>query len=128
MAISLIGEGSEGNNNWSSRRGLRPGLPERHRRAGRRGDYEHSATLRFVTNEQTQRMIRYGTNSGVYPNAVSDTTPRFSHIVTITGLAAERVYHYAIVITDTGAGTLAAPLTICSRPRPPAAMRRDCPT
>ena len=96
-----IGEGNEGNNNWSEVWPCDLDYPSVTDGPVVVATYEHSATLRFVTNEQTQRMIRYGTNSGVYPNAVSDTTPRFSHIVTITGLAAERVYHYAIVITDT---------------------------
>ena len=96
-----IGEGNEGNNNWSEVWPCDLDYPSVTDGPVVVATYEHSATLRFITNEQTQRTIRYGTNSGVYPNAVSDSTPRFSHIVTITGLAAERVYHYAIVITDT---------------------------
>ena len=104
-----ISEGNEGNNNWSETWSCDLDYPSVIQGPEIVATYEHSATLHFLTSEHVRRTIRYGAQSGVYPYAISDTTLRFNHTVSLTGLEAERVYHYTIVITDSSGNVANSP-------------------
>ncbi len=57
---------------------------------------EHEVTLLFDTDLPTLGEVRWGP-SEEYGAVASDTTPQQRHALTLTGLAAARVYHYRVV-------------------------------
>jgi parallel beta-helix repeat protein len=59
-----------------------------------------SATISWTTDEPSDSLVRYGTESGSYLLTVSDAITVISHSLTITGLAAETTYYYVVASTD----------------------------
>ncbi|MHB8646615.1 MAG: fibronectin type III domain-containing protein, partial [Thermomicrobiales bacterium] len=55
----------------------------------------------FNTNLPATSYIRYGTTSGVYPNAVDIATSQTTaHAATLTGLTASTIYYFVIRVTS----------------------------
>ncbi len=70
---------------------------------------EHTANINWLTNEAVQYAVRYGTQSGVYSGVKADAVLRTNHTAALTGLTADRVYHYTIVITDAQGNVINTP-------------------
>ncbi|CAG0937568.1 tRNA3(Ser)-specific nuclease WapA [Thermoflexales bacterium] len=98
-------EGNEANNTWSDVWPCDQTPPRVTSGPTVLATTEHTATIRWQTNENVSYELRYGTNSGVYPLRVSSAALNTTHLANLSGLTADRVYHYTIVITD-AAGTV----------------------
>jgi PKD repeat protein len=68
-------------------------------------DAPGSATIGWSTNEFANSLARYGTRSGVYTNAVSDTLYYKRHEVVLIGLAPGTTYYYQVSSTDRDGNT-----------------------
>ncbi len=55
-----------------------------------------SLIVRWRTNIPTQSMLDYGLSTSSLTNAVSDTTPKTEHVLTINSLSAATLYFYQI--------------------------------
>ena len=65
-----------------------------------------SATITWTTNEASDSQIEYGTTVGYGSSTTLDTTKVTNHSQSLTGLAADTLYHYRVLSRDT-AGNLA---------------------
>ncbi len=65
-----------------------------------------SALIKWNTDEPSDSMVDYGTETGVYTNSVSDPALVTSHSIPLTGLTPETTYYYIVKSTDSS-GNLA---------------------
>ena len=59
-----------------------------------------SITITWDTVEDSDSLVRYGTESGEYPSEEYDAALVTSHSITLTGLSAETTYYYMVCSTD----------------------------
>jgi len=78
-----------------------------------------SALVRWVTDEQSDGRVRYGSAAGVYDLNRSDPALLTSHRSILTGLAPATTYHFAVDSTDASGNTAtSAGLTFQTLPAP----------
>lgn len=65
-----------------------------------------TASIRWFTNERSDSQIVYGTTTAYGNSTTIDTTLRFLHSMTLTGLQSDAVYHFQVKSRD-AAGNLA---------------------
>ncbi|RLF52792.1 MAG: hypothetical protein DRN19_00345 [Thermoplasmata archaeon] len=65
----------------------------------------NSATIEWYTNEISDSLVRYGTESGNYSHEVYDPAFVMHHKITIKGLEAGKTYYFKVVSTDTSGNT-----------------------
>jgi len=104
-AENIVAEGNETNNAWSEVWPCDQQPPRMTSGPTVLATSEHTATIRWMTNESASYELRYGTTSGVYPSKVSSAALNTTHFANLSGLTTDRVYHYTIVFTD-AAGTV----------------------
>lgn len=59
-----------------------------------------SVKITWTTNEFATSLLQYGTQSGNYPQTVTDDTYQKLHQITLSGLTTGTKYYYRIVSTD----------------------------
>ncbi|MCB9135576.1 MAG: fibronectin type III domain-containing protein [Anaerolineales bacterium] len=64
------------------------------------GTSSSSVKITWNTNEFSTSTLKYGTQSGSYPQILTDDTYQKLHQVTISGLTTGTTYYYRIVSTD----------------------------
>jgi len=64
-----------------------------------------SATITWTTDEFADSEVIYGTQSGVYPQTVSDPLYAKQHRIILTGLTSEATYYYKVRSTDRSGNT-----------------------
>ena len=60
----------------------------------------NSVTITWTTDKVSDSVVKYGTDSGSYPNNESNTTMATSHSITLTGLSADTTYYFVVNSTD----------------------------
>ncbi len=78
-----------------------------------------SATVSWTTDEPATSAVSYGPTVAYEDGTLSDTTLTTSHGVTLTGLAAESTYHFAVESTDFAGNTTTGPDTTFVTAAPP---------
>jgi len=61
---------------------------------------DKSATIVWETDEISDSIVKYGTNSGDYPHEKNDSTDVVFHSINLTGLDAKTTYYY--IVNSTG--------------------------
>ncbi|MBI5566132.1 MAG: DNRLRE domain-containing protein, partial [Chloroflexi bacterium] len=62
---------------------------------------EHTATIKWLSEPGQAYAVKYGQFSGAYGSTKTGTTSGVQQTTQLTGLEADRVYHFAIVVTGT---------------------------
>lgn len=62
---------------------------------------EHTATIKWMSEPGQAYAIKYGQFSGAYGSTKTGTTSGVQQTTQLTGLESDRVYHFAIVVTNT---------------------------
>jgi len=66
------------------------------------------AVIIWQTDEDSDSVVRYGKQAGIYDLEKQDPSPVQAHLVTLTGLDPSTVYHYVVQSTDPSSNTVAS--------------------
>ncbi len=70
---------------------------------------EHTATIKWMSEPGQAYAIKYGQYSGAYGSTKTGTTSGVAQTTQLTGLESDRVYHFAIVVTNTAGISVNSP-------------------
>jgi len=65
----------------------------------------NSVTISWITDKDSNSVVKYGTTSGNYTNEESNTTLVTLHNIPLSGLSEETTYHYMVYSTDSSNNT-----------------------
>jgi len=70
---------------------------------------EHTATITWLSEPGQAYAVKYGQYSGAYGSTKTGTTSGVAQTTQLTGLESDRVYHFAIVVTNTAGLSVNSP-------------------
>lgn len=105
---SSVLESNELNNSWSESWLCKQTLPSI-LNVNVESTSEHTATIKWMSEPGQAYAVKYGLDSGAYGAAKTGTTSGVQQTTQLTGLEADRVYHFAIVVTTTAGISVNSP-------------------